>query len=697
MARVTPIERYRNIGIMAHIDAGKTTTTERILYYTGVSHKIGEVHDGSAVMDWMEQEQERGITITSAATTCFWKGMDGQYDEYRINIIDTPGHVDFTIEVERSLRVLDGACAVFCAVGGVEPQSETVWRQANKYEVPRIIFVNKMDRVGADYFRVIEQISTRLAGTPVAMQIPIGSEDSFRGVIDLVKMKAVFWEEKDMGMAFFEEEIPESLRELAEEWREKLVETAADSSEELMDKYLESEQLSSAEIKAGIRARTIANEISPVYCGSAFKNKGVQSVLDGVVDFLPSPLDVKSIIGEAKDGSAVERHASDEEPFAALAFKIATDPFVGVLTFFRVYSGVLSSGSVVYNVLKGKRERVGRLLQMHANSREEVSEVRAGDIVAAVGFKNVITGDSLCEEKHSVILEKMEFPEPVISIAVEARTKADQDKMTVALERLAKEDPSFHISVDKESGQTIISGMGELHLEIIVDRMRREFDVNVNVGTPQVSYRESIKESIEQEGKFVRELGGKGQYGDVLIRIEPMEKGFGYAFVDEIENSAVPKEYIPAVEKGIVEQMKNGVLAGYPVVDVKITLLNGSYHEVDSSEMAFSIAGSMAFRDGSEAAKPVLLEPVMKVEIMTPEEYMGDVVGDVNRRRGIVLGMDDTPTGKTINCEVPLAEMFGYATNLRSATQGRATYSMQFEKYNEAPLSVTRAIIDKTS
>jgi len=697
MARVTPIEKYRNIGIMAHIDAGKTTTTERILYYTGVSHKIGEVHDGSAVMDWMEQEQERGITITSAATTCFWKGMDSQYDEHRINIIDTPGHVDFTIEVERSLRVLDGACAVFCAVGGVEPQSETVWRQANKYEVPRIVFINKMDRVGADYFRVIEQVSTRLAGVPVAMQIPIGAEDSFQGVIDLVKMKAIFWEEKNMGMAFMEQEIPELLQELAEEWREKLVEAAADSSEELMDKYLEGEELSAAEIKSGIRARTIANEISPVFCGSAFKNKGVQSVLDGIVDFLPSPIDVKAIAGEAKDGSLVERRASDDEPFSALAFKIATDPFVGVLTFFRVYSGTLSSGSVVYNVLKGKRERVGRLLQMHANSREEVSEVFAGDIVAAVGFKNVITGDSLCDEKYTVILEKMEFPEPVISIAVEARTKADQDKMSIALERLAKEDPSFHMSVDKESGQTIISGMGELHLEIIVDRMRREFDANVNVGTPQVSYRESIKESIEQEGKFVRELGGKGQYGDVLIRIEPMDMGFGYAFVNEIEDSAVPKEYIPAVEKGIEEQMKNGVLAGYPVVDVKVTLINGSYHDVDSSEMAFSIAGSVAFRDGTEAAKPILLEPVMKVEIMTPEEYMGDVVGDVNRRRGIVLGMDDTPTGKTINCEVPLAEMFGYATNLRSATQGRATYSMQFEKYNEAPLSVTRAIIEKTS
>jgi len=697
VARVTPIEKYRNIGIMAHIDAGKTTTTERILYYTGVSHKIGEVHDGSAVMDWMEQEQERGITITSAATTCFWKGMDGKYEQHRINIIDTPGHVDFTIEVERSLRVLDGACAVFCAVGGVEPQSETVWRQANKYEVPRIVFINKMDRTGADYFRVIEQIEKRLAGAPVAMQIPLGSEEEFKGVVDLLKMKAIFWEEENMGMAFVEQDIPEALLADAEEWREKLVEAAAEASEELMDKYLEGEELSVAEIKSGIRIRCIANEISPVFCGSAFKNKGVQAVLDGVVDYLPSPVDVKAIKGESKKGELEERHASDEEPFSALAFKVATDPFVGVLTFFRVYSGVLTSGSVVYNVLKGKRERVGRLLQMHANSREEVSEVRSGDIVAAVGFKDVTTGDTLCNEKAQIILEKMDFPEPVISIAVEARTKADQDKMAIALERLAKEDPSFHMSTDKESGQTIISGMGELHLEIIVDRMRREFSANVNVGTPQVSYRETIKELIEQEGKFVRELGGKGQYGDVLIRIEPMELGYGFSFVNEIENSTIPKEFIPAVEKGIVEQMKNGILAGYPVVDVKVTLINGSYHEVESSEMAFSIAGSMAFREGTKLAKPILLEPVMKVEIMTPEDYMGDVVGDVNRRRGIVLGMDDTPTGKTINCEVPLAEMFGYATSLRSATQGRATYSMQFEKYNEAPLSVTRAVIDKTS
>jgi elongation factor G len=695
--RVTPIEKYRNIGVMAHIDAGKTTTTERILYYTGVSHRMGEVHDGSAVMDWMEQEQERGITITSAATTCFWKGMDGQKGQYRINIIDTPGHVDFTIEVERSLRVLDGACAIFCAVGGVEPQSETVWRQANKYAIPRIIFVNKMDRIGADYFRVLRQVSTRLAGNPVAMQIPIGSEDEFIGVIDLLKMKAIFWKEENMGMAFMEEEIPDKLQSLANEWREKLVEVAADATEELMDKYLEGEELSDAEIMKGIRARTIANEISPVFCGSAFKNKGVQNILDGVIDFLPSPMDVKPIKGEMKDGFIVERHASDEEPFSALAFKVAIDPFVGVLTFFRVYSGVLSSGNVVLNASKDKRERVGRLLQMHANSREEVSEVRAGDIVAIVGFKDVVTGDSLCDQKFPIILEKMDFPEPVISIAIEARTKVDQDKMSQALERLCKEDPSLHVSNDKESGQTIISGMGELHLEIIVDRMRREFDIDVNVGAPQVSYRETIKDTIEQEGKFIRELGGKGQYGDVLLKIEPMELGFGFSFVSDIENSSVPKEFIPAVKKGIEEQMKNGVLAGYPVVDVKVSLVNGSYHDVDSSEMAFSIASSMAFRDGSKLAKPVLLEPVMKVEVMTPESYMGDVVGDVNRRRGIVIGMDDTPTGKTINCEVPLAEMFGYATNLRSATQGRATYSMQFKKYNEAPLSVTRAVIDKTS
>lgn len=697
MARVTPIEKYRNIGIMAHIDAGKTTTTERILYYTGVSHKIGEVHDGSAVMDWMEQEQERGITITSAATTCFWSGMEGRYDKHRINIIDTPGHVDFTIEVERSLRVLDGACAVFCAVGGVEPQSETVWRQANKYEVPRIVFINKMDRSGADYFRVLEQISDRLAANPVAMQIPVGSEDEFSGVIDLIKMKAIYWEDANMGMKFFEQEIPEELQSSAEEWRENLVEAAAEANDDLMEKYLESGELSSADIKTGIRLRAIANDISPVYCGSAFKNKGVQSILDGVIDFLPSPLDVKSISGELVDGGYAERHASDDEPFSALAFKIATDPFVGSLTFFRVYSGVLDSGSVVYNVIKGKRERVGRLLQMHANSREEISEVRAGDIAAAVGFKDVTTGETLCAEKAQIILENIDFPEPVISIAVEAKTKADQDKMAAALQRLMKEDPSFHVMTDEESGQVIISGMGELHLEILVDRMRREFAVDLNVGAPQVSYRETIKKVVEQEGKFIRQSGGKGQYGHVVIKLEPMELGSGYSFISEVSGGTVPKEFIPAVDKGIQEQMKNGVLAGYPVVDVKATLLDGSYHDVDSNEMAFSIAGSMAFRDGTGLAKPILLEPVMEVEIVTPEDYMGDVVGDVNRRRGIVLGMEDTPTGKTINCEVPLAEMFGYATDLRSATQGRATYSMQFEKYNEAPAKVASAIIQKTS
>ena len=697
MARVTPIERYRNIGIMAHIDAGKTTTTERILYYTGVSHKMGEVHDGSAVMDWMEQEQERGITITSAATTCFWSGMEAQYEKHRINIIDTPGHVDFTIEVERSLRVLDGACAVFCAVGGVEPQSETVWRQANKYEVPRIVFVNKMDRSGADFFRVVEQIKERLAGEPVLMQIPVGSEDEFTGVVDLIKMKAIYWEEANMGKAFIEQDIPEELQSSAEDWREKLVEAAAEADDDLMEKYIEEGELSPDEIKSGIRARTIANEISPVYCGSAFKNKGVQSILDGVIDFLPSPVEVKSIVGELKDGGHEERHASDDEPFAALAFKIATDPFVGSLTFFRVYSGVLKSGSVVYNVIKGKRERVGRLLQMHANSREEIAEVRSGDIAAAVGFKEVTTGDTLCAEKAQILLENIEFPDPVISVAVEAKTKADQDKMAEALARLMKEDPSFHVETDEESGQVIISGMGELHLEILVERMRREFSVDVNVGSPQVSYRETIKNAVEQEGKFIREIGDKNQYGHVVIKLEPMELGSGYSFINEIARGVVPEEYIPAIDKGIQEQMKNGILAGFPVVDVKVTLVDGSYHDVDSSEMAFSIAGSMAFRDGSKQAKPVLLEPVMKVEIVTPEEYMGGVVGDVNRRRGIVLGMEDTPTGKTINCEVPLAEMFGYATDLRSATQGRATYSMQFEKYNETPAKVASAIIQKTS
>ncbi|BCG65644.1 MAG: elongation factor G [Methyloprofundus sp.] len=697
MARITPIERYRNIGVMAHIDAGKTTTTERILFYTGVSHKIGEVHDGSAVMDWMEQEQERGITITSAATTCFWSGMAKQFENHRINIIDTPGHVDFTIEVERSLRVLDGACAVFCAVGGVEPQSETVWRQANKYSVPRVVFVNKMDRTGADYFRVIGQIEERLAGNPVAMQLPIGAEDGFVGVVDLLSMKAIYWKEADMGMIHTEEDIPAEMQDVAMEWREKIIESAAEANDELMEVYLDQGELSIADVKSGIRIRTIANEISPVYCGSAFKNKGVQCVLDGVIEYLPSPVDIKAVEGHLEGGETSARSASDEEPFAALAFKIASDPFVGNLTFFRVYSGVLKSGSVVYNTIKGKRERISKLLQMHANSREEISEVRAGDIAAAVGLKEVTTGETLCDEKAKIILEKMEFPEPVISIAVEAKTKADQVKMAEALMRLAKEDPSFKVVSDEESGQVIISGMGELHLEIIVDRMKKEFSVDVNVGLPQVSYRESIKETRKEEAKFIRELGGKGQYGHVVLELEPMERGFGYSFVNSLAGDSVPKEYIPAIDKGIQEQMKNGVLAGFPVVDIKVTLLDGSYHDVDSSEMAFSIAGSMAFREGSKLAKPVLLEPVMKVEIATPEDYMGDVVGDVNRRRGIVLGMDDTPTGKTINCEVPLAEMFGYATDLRSATQGRATYSMQFEKYNDTPANVANAIIEKTS
>jgi elongation factor G len=697
MARITPIERYRNIGVMAHIDAGKTTTTERILFYTGVSHKIGEVHDGSAVMDWMEQEQERGITITSAATTCFWSGMAKQFEKHRINIIDTPGHVDFTIEVERSLRVLDGACAVFCAVGGVEPQSETVWRQANKYAVPRVVFVNKMDRTGADYFRVIEQIEERLAGNPVAMHLPIGSEDSFIGVIDLLSMKAVYWDDANMGMVHTEEDVPAELQDIAMEWREKIIESAAEANDELMEAYLEQGELSVADVKSGIRIRTIANEISPVYCGSAFKNKGVQCVLDGVIEYLPSPIDIAAVEGHLEGGGTTSRAASDDEPFAALAFKIATDPFVGSLTFFRVYSGVLKSGTVVYNAIKGKRERVSKLLQMHANSREEISEVRAGDIAAAVGLKEVTTGETLCDEKAKLILEKMEFPEPVISIAVEAKTKADQVRMSEALLRLAKEDPSFKVVSDEESGQVIISGMGELHLEIIVDRMKKEFSVDVNVGLPQVAYRETIKSSIKKEAKFIRELGGKGQYGHVVLQLEPMEAGSGYSFVNAIDGDLVPKEYIPAIDKGIQEQMKNGVLAGFPVVDIKVTLLDGSYHDVDSSEMAFSIAGSMAFREGSKLAKPVLLEPIMKVEIATPEEHMGDVVGDVNRRRGIVLGMDDTPTGKTINCEVPLAEMFGYATDLRSATQGRATYSMQFEKYNDTPANVANAIIEKTS
>ncbi len=698
MARKTPIERYRNIGIMAHIDAGKTTTTERVLYYTGVSHKIGEVHDGAATMDWMEQEQERGITITSAATTCFWKGMANQFLEHRINIIDTPGHVDFTIEVERSLRVLDGACAVFCAVGGVEPQSETVWRQADKYHVPRIVFVNKMDRSGADFLRVVEQIKMRLGSDPIPMQLAIGAEESFKGIVDLVKMKAIYWEEENMGVSFEEKDIPSDMLQLAEEWREHMLEAAAEANDELMDKYLEEGVLSNEEIKKGIRIRTIANQIVPAFCGSAFKNKGVQSMLDAVVDYMPAPTEVGAIKGVLEDGvSEDSRIADDDAPFSALAFKIATDSFVGVLTFFRVYSGVMRSGDAVYNAVKGKKERVGRIVQMHANSREEIKEVRAGDIAAAIGLKSVTTGDTLCALNDVIVLERMDFPDPVISIAVEPRTQGDQDKMGIALGKLAQEDPSFRVHTDGESGQTIISGMGELHLDIIVDRMQREFNVEANVGAPQVAYRETIRQSIEYEGKFIRQSGGRGQYGHVWLRIEPQEVGCGYQFENEIVGGAVPKEYISSIDKGVQEQMENGVIAGFPVVDVKVSLFDGSYHDVDSNEMAFKIAGAMAFKEGAKAAEPVLLEPIMKVEVVTPEEHMGDVVGDINRRRGIIHGMDDSPAGKTINCEVPLAEMFGYATDLRSATQGRATYSMQFEKYNEASANIAEAIIKRVS
>ncbi len=678
---------------MAHIDAGKTTTTERILYYTGVSHKIGEVHDGAATMDWMEQEQERGITITSAATTCFWSGMGKQFSEHRINIIDTPGHVDFTIEVERSLRVLDGACAVFCAVGGVEPQSETVWRQANKYGVPRIAFVNKMDRMGADFLRVVEQVRSRLGANPVPLQIAIGAEEDFRGVVDLIEMKAVIWDEASRGMKYETQEIPADLLDLAEEWRERMVEAVAEANDELMERYLEEGDLSIDDIKAGLRIRTLANEITPILCGSAFKNKGVQAVLDAVIEYMPSPLDVPAITGilDDKDETEAERPADDGAPFAALAFKIATDPFVGNLTFFRVYSGVLNSGDTVYNPTKGKKDRIGRILQMHANAREEIKEVRAGDIAAAVGLKNVTTGETLCALSDVITLERMEFPEPVIAVAVEPRTVADQEKMGVALSKLAHEDPSFRVSTDEESGQTIIAGMGELHLEIIVDRMKREFGVEANVGTPQVAYRETIRKTVEQEGKFVRQSGGRGQYGHVYLRLEPKEPGSGYEFVNEVVGGAVPKEYIPAVDKGIQEQMQNGVIAGYPMVDVKVTLFDGSYHDVDSSEMAFKIAGSICFRDGVTNAKPALLEPVMSVEVVTPEEYMGDVMGDLSSRRGVLQGMEDSPAGKQLKAEVPLSGMFGYATDLRSATQGRATYSMEFSKYNEVPTSIAEA------
>ena len=695
--RKTPIEHYRNIGIMAHIDAGKTTTTERVLYYTGVSHKIGEVHDGAAIMDWMAQEQERGITITSAATTCFWNGMEKQFPQHRINIIDTPGHVDFTIEVERSLRVLDGACAVFCAVGGVEPQSETVWRQADKYHVPRLIFVNKMDRSGADFLRVIGQIKARLGGNAIPMQMPIGAEDGFEGVVDLVKMKAIYWGESNMGMTFQEKEIPVDMQVLCETWRELIVEAAAEASEELTEKYLEEGILTNEEIKHGIRIQTIANRIVPAFCGSAFKNKGVQAMLDAVIEYMPAPTDIKAIAGVLEDGGTeAQRHADDDEPFSALAFKIVSDPF-GTLTFFRVYSGMLNSGDSIYNSVKMKRERVGRIVQMHANSREEIKSVCAGDIAAFIGLKDTTTGDTLCDAKEIIILERMEFPDPVISVAVEPRTKADQEKMSVALAKLAQEDPSFRVHTDEESGQIIISGMGELHLEIIVDRMKREFNVGANVGAPQVAYRETIRQSVEQEGKFIKQSGGRGQYGHVWLRIEPREAGAGYEFVNEIVGGVVPKEYIPAVDKGVQEQLKSGVLAGYPVLDVKVSLFDGSYHDVDSNEIAFKIAGSMCFREGARKANPVLLEPIMKVEVSTPEEYMGDVVGDINRRRGIIHGMDDAPSGKIVSCEVPLAEMFGYATDLRSATQGRATYSMQFEKYNETPAHIADVIIKKSS
>ncbi|MCF2849391.1 elongation factor G [Pseudoalteromonas sp. ACER1] len=698
MARTTPLERYRNIGICAHVDAGKTTTTERVLFYTGLSHKIGEVHDGAATMDWMEQEQERGITITSAATTCFWKGMDAQFDDHRINIIDTPGHVDFTIEVERSLRVLDGAVVVLCASSGVQPQTETVWRQANKYEVPRMIFVNKMDRTGADFLTVVDQVKSRLGATPVPIQLPIGAEDDFKGVIDLIKMKAINWNAEDQGMTFTYEAIPAELLELAEEWRSHMVESAAEASEELMDKYLEGEDLTEAEIKAALRQRTLANEIVPMTCGSAFKNKGVQAVLDAVIEYMPAPTQVKQIQGIVEDGTEEERPADDNAPFAALAFKIATDPFVGTLTFFRVYSGTVKQGDAVYNPVKSKRERLGRIVQMHSNSREEIKVVYAGDIAAAIGLKDVTTGETLCDPNSIITLERMEFPEPVISVAVEPRTVADQDKMGIALGKLAAEDPSFRVQTDEESGQTIISGMGELHLDIIVDRMKREFSVECNVGKPQVAYREAIRSAVEVEGKFVRQSGGRGQYGHVWLKLEPMDISEDdaptYEFVNEIVGGSVPKEYIPAVDKGIQEQMAQGVLAGYPLLGVKATLYDGSFHDVDSNEMAFKIAGSMAMKKGALEANPALLEPVMKVEVITPEENMGDVVGDLNRRRGMIEGMEEAFGGlKQINAQVPLSEMFGYATDLRSATQGRASYSMEFLKYAEAAKNVADAII----
>ncbi len=698
MARKTPIERYRNIGISAHIDAGKTTTTERILFYTGVNHKIGEVHDGAATMDWMEQEQERGITITSAATTCFWKGMNGLYPEHRINIIDTPGHVDFTIEVERSMRVLDGACMVYDSVGGVQPQSETVWRQANKYKVPRLAFVNKMDRVGADFFRVYDQMKTRLKANPVVMQIPVGAEDSFTGVVDLVKMKAIKWDDASQGMKFEYAEIPAELKELADTWREKMVEVAAEANEDFMNKYLEGTPLTEDEIKLGIRTRTIAGEIQPMFCGSAFKNKGVQAMLDAVLDYMPAPTDIPPVKGLDDDDEPTTRRADDSEKFSALAFKIMTDPFVGQLIFFRVYSGVINSGDTIYNPIKGKKERIGRLLQMHANQRDEIKEVRAGDIAAAVGLRDATTGDTLCDPNALITLERMIFPEPVISQAVEPKTKVDQEKMGIALNRLAQEDPSFRVKTDQESGQTIISGMGELHLEILVDRMRREFGVEATVGKPQVAYRETIRKVCEEiEGKFVKQSGGRGQYGHVVLKIEPQPPGKGFEFVDAIKGGTVPREYIPAVEKGVVETLTSGVMAGYPVVDVKVTLFFGSYHDVDSNENAFKMAASMAFKDGCRKASPVLLEPMMAVEVETPEEKMGDVMGDLSSRRGMIQGMDDIAGGggKTVRAEVPLAEMFGYSTTLRSLTQGRATYTMEFKHYAEAPKAVAEAVISQ--
>ncbi|MEC8956433.1 MAG: elongation factor G [Pseudomonadota bacterium] len=696
MSRLTPIELYRNIGIMAHIDAGKTTTTERILFYTGVSHKIGEVHDGAAIMDWMEQEQERGITITSAATTCFWTGMHEQFDQHRINIIDTPGHVDFTIEVERSLRVLDGAVTVLCAVGGVEPQTETVWRQGDKYSVPRMIFINKMDRAGADFYRVLEQVKDRLGGKPVPIQIPILKEEEFLGVIDLIKMQSLYWDSENEDMDIRYKDIPDDLKQEAEKWRDFMIESAAEADEGLLEKYLEEGNLNENEIKNGLRKLTINSEIVIAICGAAFKNKGVQPLLDAVIDYMPSPKDVPPIKGILDNQKESSRSASDEEPFASLAFKVATDPYVGNLTFFRVYSGVMSLGDTVYNPIKAKKERIGRLLQMHSNDRKEIQEVLAGDIAAAVGLKDVTTGDTLCDPKNVITLEKMEFPEPVISVAIEPKTKPDQEKMGIALQKLAKEDPSFKMHTDTESGQTIISGMGELHLDIIVDRMLREFSVDANVGKPQVAYRETITQSVQQEGKFVRQSGGRGQYGHVFLKIEPQESGAGYEFINAIVGGAVPREYIAAVDKGVREQIENGVVAGFPVVDVKVTLYDGSYHDVDSSEMAFKIAASIAFKDGSQKAKPVLLEPIMNIEVVTPEEYMGDVMGDVNRRRGLPQGMEDAPAGKIIRAEVPLAEMFGYATDLRSMTQGRAVYSMEFLKYNTVPNNISDIITNKT-